>query len=134
VWVRAVKVDCIAGRNALAEVGLAVLVGPLRVADARCARTLNESTPRSIKFWSFDWYHLQASGLVKSTKAIPACYLLSVDSVQASSFKSYPKIILPDASVASFHEIVFVGTFVKKITLLRDVWVDPNAYLPHIRD
>ena len=86
----------------------------------------------STRACSLSWYHLQASGLVKSMKPIPACWIeiwLASGRTLKLGIGTYPEIILPHTSVGLLNEVIFVGSFVEDCALLGDVWVDPNADL-----
>lgn len=72
-WIGTVEIHSIACWYSFSKVGLVLLANI--VSFMGLGPTLKESTPSSIKPCSFSWYHLQAAGLVKSMKAIPACCL-----------------------------------------------------------
>lgn len=79
------------------------------------------------------WYHLQAAGFVKSTNAIPACYVYgqrSTDRWMATTAgETYPSIELPNTPIRPLDEVAAFHALIEDLALLRDIRIDPNTHL-----
>lgn len=85
--------------------------------------------------FNFDWYHSHAFGFVKSTNAIPACYIRvgrqnKSHDRRSKEYRTYPCIPLPNGSIFFLDKVPAEDILIEDTALLGNIRVNPHANLP----
>lgn len=107
-------------RYAFAKIGLLKLTKSGHwPSHKRCERTLNASTPRSIRSTSLDLYHARAPGLVISTTASPGCHKSHLDKYFSHLGAKLPKEDpLPNVAICALYKVPLINSFPEQARFL----------------